>query len=187
VSQKLPPHPIVVSLAETLGSDKVKVVLGGRKPLGAPAPDAALEDVLPTQIGDFGTLAGSPEIKCITGYIGGQCTYPSSSIWWQILFLDANLRNWIIVDRQQILYSDRRDDREAAAGKRDFIWVKADTLIAHGDPQTDPKNLFLTGAFTRAGDYETSVRGDTHSSASGLICDAITPGGCTSNTPRPRP
>jgi hypothetical protein len=210
---KLPVNPLVERLARQLGSKELKDQIEAVDAVEVEAVDAPTEDdeggeagkrpvqlhtavetdateaptTLPDVVGDFGVGADTTQTKLLVGRLGGRCQYPPDARWWRVLFLDVDVNRWILVLEDDIKDHQIVKDPRIPGGAIDYMWVKADTPVGPGDLKTDPRNLFLTGGFTRAGDFDTSVRGDTYSPASGLICEAITPGGCGPSTPRPKP
>jgi hypothetical protein len=126
---------------------------------------------------DFGAAQGSVELRSFTGYLGGRWTRGTKE--WQLLFVDSNLRDWIMMRADQIVYWQRVDDNKAACGKRDYIWLQTDAQVGRGSTLTYPEALFINGGFTAAGDFAASMRGDTWSSDNSLFGEATTPGCCT--------
>jgi hypothetical protein len=153
-----------------------------------PADDAAIEDIYgqlePGLVKDFGAAASSAALQLFTGYLGGKWRHENHEDWWRILFVDSVMRNWIMVKSDDILYSQRVDDDKAAFGSRDYLWVAADAHVGRGGAAASPESLFVSGTFTRAGDFSASLRGDTWSGSNdgGLLDEATTPSCCGSNS-----
>jgi hypothetical protein len=169
--------------------------LGGAAPaasapgvVSASALDAAMPPgrayfglVATRSVGQFGVAAASDRVRLFAGYLGGSFAEGNPAVNWQVLFLDASLSTWLVVRSDDIIYSDRVKDRTAAAGLRDYLWLRSDADIARGDHSDSPDALFLRGDFTRAGDFGPSMRGDTYSGG-GLLEEALTPGCCTAHS-----
>ena len=178
-ANKLPPSPLIAGLRGSATPTKSTPIGNG----AAVDPGAI---AAATDLSDFGIKPNSTALTVLVGFLGGRKQYAPDDRWWRSLFLNPALTEWVVIDEEQILEAYRANDDRCPGGSLDYIWVKSETPIGSGGLQTDPRNLFLTGGFTRAGDFATSVRGDTYSPASGLICEAITPGGCTGKSPGPR-
>ena len=195
--RKLEPHPLVVGLAEKLGTAGMKTAIkrattaagrpGAIGPLGGAAARAVNPQVRPPrflapfELADFGAApASGNRFRSFAGYLGGSVADPlgSSTFRWQLLFIDTNLHSWLIVRTTDILYFDRVQDDTAAGGLRDYVWVGEDALIGRGDPANSAAAVVRSGAFSRAGDLATSLRGDTNTRRSGLMVDSMTPVCC---------
>jgi hypothetical protein len=187
------PHPLVVGLASKLGSQNVKdAIEKAIKAARAADPEDAVgygaapavnplvrpkRFLAASDLGDFGVAPGAKLFRSFPGYLGGSVDDPlrRDSSKWQVLFLDVNLQQWLIVKSEDILYFDRVQDPTAACGLRDFVWVPEDALIGRGGPANDPDAVVRSGAFSRAGDLATALRGDTNAPRSGLMVDSLTP------------
>lgn len=162
-------HPLVAGLWEGI--------------VNRPGPQWSLDaDVAPRPVdagtvGTFGVAAGSEQVRVFVGLLGGRVKRDNNELW-RVLFYDSNLSDWLLVLENDVVYARRVNDRTAPEGLRDYVWVKADGKVAHGNANRSPEALFLSGDFIRAGDFTTTLRGDTFSSASGLLCEATTPGCC---------
>jgi hypothetical protein len=85
----------------------------------------------------------------------------------------------LLVDDGGILaHSDVQDDGVPFTQKRDVIWVKADAAVGRGRASNSVQAQFLTGDFTRAGDFEAPPSGGTLAAATGIFCQARTAGCC---------
>jgi hypothetical protein len=180
---RLPPHPLVVGLAARQGSDVVQASTVASRVVGQIAAGArqagALRLPADARIDAVGVTAGEPALITLAGYLGGCVTGGEPPTQWQLLFLDNKLVTWMIVPYDQILVHSRVTDDTAAFGERDLLWVNAEALVGRGDTTESVQGRFLTGPFTRAGDVAASVTGGTFTAASGLLCEAVTPGCCT--------
>jgi hypothetical protein len=184
------PHPLVTCVARELGENKVPALKadanaqpayakaqGDRKSRLKWAEDdsknAAEKDALATV---FGTQAVLPELSVIAGYLGGTMTRDNAT--WRLFYLDARLDSWLLVAEDDIVVHQRLKDEYAPSGVRDVLWVDATANLLRGSgPQTND-GRFLVGQLTRAGDFAASTGGGTFSAATGLLCEATTPGCC---------
>ena len=99
---------------------------------------------------------------------------------WQILYLDAKLLTWLLVQHDEILYHQRMADDKAAFNQRDVIWVRADALVGRS---TGSPSAWLSGSFTRAVEFTPPLTGGgAASAATGVFCDVATPGCCPPRT-----
>jgi hypothetical protein len=184
----LPAHPLVAGLAVNSPDDLENAITIANALANAPARRTLNASTFDdTAVDKFGTGSLSPEVVIFGGYLGGRVDDHKSGVaevvdnkYWKVLFLDATVSEWLLVPRNQILLHDRVADDKAAYGLRDLLWVRADAQVGSGDRTKSAAALFLSGGFTRAGDFAPSVTGGTQPSPnSGLLCEAITPGCCT--------
>lgn len=183
-----PPHPTVYGVYAALESagpmpGNVAAALGTLGSFGAEAESTPVTAISGLLGGQFN--AGAPQAQvqaAVRALAAGRrgALAPAAQVW-QVLFLTFDLSDWLLIRDEDIAYSCRVQDRTAPDGLRDYVWVRRDALIARGDSTKSPESLFLSGAFTRAGDFQTSLRGDTNSST-GLACELTTPGTCGLNT-----
>jgi hypothetical protein len=204
VAVNLSPHPIVENLAEELRGksnalqDTIRQ-LAGETPAAATARDdeggrtasdwadennddnnadsgggAADPQVLADALARTPDL---PDLVTFSGFLGGVVD-DSSGEFWQLLYLDAKLLTWLLVQKDGIVYRDRIKDERAFGGQRDVLWVQADTAVGRGSRPQSAQTRFLRGAFTAAGDFAASLPVGTSAPATGIFCDAQTPGCC---------
>jgi hypothetical protein len=126
-----------------------------------------------------------PELVTFAGYVGGKVQDAGNNDW-RVLYLDTRLQNWLLVKDGDVLYNTTVDDDTSPSGKRDVIWVKADASVGHGSGSLSVEARFLTGDFTRAGDYEAAPAGGTLAAATGVFCEARTPLCCRRRSLGPR-
>jgi hypothetical protein len=162
------PHPTVAAL---LDRSEIKSRLA-LTDMEGPAPP-------------YGTTPSDPPLTCFTGYLGEPLVRGDKT--WRLLFVDVHLSEWLLFDEADAVMNYRAKDPKAIGGALDYVWVKSEAAVGAGNASNPPETIFLTGAFTRAGDFASSLRGDTYSSPSGLICDAVTPGGCGGRTLTSKP
>jgi hypothetical protein len=184
------PHPLVTCVARELGEKKVPALKTDAKAEAAYAKaqgdrearlkwaeddtkNATEKNDLATA---FGTQAVLPGLSLLAGYLGGTMTRDNAS--WRLFYLDARLDSWLLVAENDIVVHQRLKDENAPSGVRDVLWVDETANLLRGSgPQTND-GRFLVGELTRAGDFAASTSGGTFSAASGLLCEATTPGCC---------
>jgi hypothetical protein len=121
--------------------------------------------------------ANVPELMLVAGYLGGQVIQGADEKW-RLLYLDSRLESWLLVLEDAIVVHERLEDDHAASRLRDVLWLRGTTTVVHGTGSRESAGRFLVGEFTRAGDYAASNSGGTFSAATGLLCEASTPGCC---------
>ena len=124
----------------------------------------------------FSNLPDRSDLIVYAGYLGGALDEDDKT--WQLLYLDARLQSWLLVGQDDIIAHDKRKDDPAAEIYRDFIWVDGCAPIVRGAGPRSQEAKFLVGEFTRAADFAMSARGGTFSAATGLLCEATSPGCC---------
>src|SRR5262249_6889458 len=102
------------------------------------------------------------ELRMFVGYLGVVATFDPWPDKWIRFFLDETFERWLLVRVADIAFVDVRNYDRAPVGRYDCIWVRREAPIGPGGPKTNPADLFLTGGFTAAGEFATSVRGDTN-------------------------
>jgi hypothetical protein len=119
-----------------------------------------------------------PELILVAGYLGAQVKHASKA--WRLFYLDSRLESWLLVLEDDIVTHQRLEDDHAPSGSRDVLWIKSTAILVRGSGSgaraTDGR--FLVGEFTKAGDFAASTTGGTFSAATGLLCEATTPGCC---------
>jgi hypothetical protein len=193
----LSPHPLVVGLATALKKDQPKgaerrqaamdAALRARQVAAPDAPEAVGRAVSELRQEQSSSAAASlatdpnvPELAAFGGYLGGTTEAPPGKEPWQILYLDAKLLTWLLVQQDEILFHQRLKDDKAAFYERDVIWVKADALVGRS---SGPLSLWLSGDFTRAVDFTPPLGGGgPPPPATGIFCEATTPNCCPPRT-----
>lgn len=133
-----------------------------------------------------------PELVTLIGYLGATIPRPGSadpellSNQWCLLYLDAELRNWLLVERTGIVRRLRLDNKNTTEDPRDVLWVKADAAIGRGSGQLSSEAQFLSGDFTQARDLEAAPSGGTLDASTGVFCEARSPNCCQVCTVRTR-
>lgn len=155
-------------------------------------PELVGNDGAPPQQAIVGALEGAVELPVdqeppagprvadlvtFVGFSGPTVTQPGGNDF-LLFYLDAAQRSWMLVERDQIRYHQEIRDDEAPGGRRMMIWVNVDAAVGSGSgPQSDDAR-FLTGEFTRAGDFSASPMGGTMAAATGVFCEARSPSCC---------
>jgi hypothetical protein len=131
--------------------------------------------------------ASLPELVTFAGYLGGTLDNPTGEepATWRLLYLDSKLWTWLLVPDDGIVLRERVEEEGARGKERDVLWVNADAMVRRGSGPQSVHGRFLSGDFTRAGDFAASLSGGTFSAATGIFCEAVTPGSCGPRT-RPR-
>jgi hypothetical protein len=168
----VPVHQLVADLAELLAPRDVKTqgIEGG--------PPAA-----------FARASNRPGVVLFAGFAGAVVENPNGGRW-QVLYVDLALTEWVLIEEEGIVqYAKVKDEavpEDFDEGTRDLLWVKADTSVGRGPASQSVESQFLTGPFTRAGDFEAPLMGGTLGAATGVFCEARTPSCCRYYS-RPRP
>ena len=146
----------------------------------------------------FADASNLAERVMFAGFRGPVVEHPGRGEW-RLLYLDLELRDWLLIETTGILAQGKVKDETVpteilAQGKveetvgeqsRDVFWVKADTAVGRGDASQAVQAQFLTGRFTRAGDFEAPLSGGTLAAATGVFCEARTPSCCLFKSKRP--
>lgn len=184
------PHPLVTCVARELGEKKVpalkndakvkaayKKVTGDREARLKWAEDDTQDvDEKNDLATAFANQATIPGLSLLAGYLGGSMIRDKAP--WRLIYLDSELDSWLLVAESDIVVHQRLKDEHAPSGVRDLLWIDATANLLRGSgPQTNDSR-FLVGQLTRAGDFAASTGGGTFSAASGLLCEATTPGCC---------
>jgi hypothetical protein len=124
-----------------------------------------------------------PDTKqLVQGATAERAAIPSETDW-IVFYLDARLQTWLHVQREWIVLRRTVHDHLSPFGSHDVIWVRAQAPIRHGSGPQSIQQRFLTGDFTRAGDFDAPPTGGTFSSPSGLLCAGVgSPGCCPHHT-----
>jgi hypothetical protein len=152
--------------------------------LAAAGPDGFGREV--SNVGGAQALAKSadvPKLVSFVGYLGATITHPASAAaddtnQWCILYLDWDLHSWLLIETAAIARRLVVDDQNTTEDPHDVIWVRADGAVARGNGSLSTEAQFLSGDFTRAGDFEAGPTGGTLSASTGVFCEARSPGCC---------
>jgi hypothetical protein len=190
----LVPHPLVTCLGlclaemevgtlEESAKDLMKSYAAGRKTADASSAARALASDDSTNRKALLDLAKGladqsnlPDLSLFGGYVGAKVTQQGTD-WW-VLYLDSRLQNWVLVPDDAIVFHERLEDEKAPRGLRDLLWIKGSATVVRGSGSQSVEGRFVVGEFTRAGDFATATAGGTFSAATGLLCEATTPGCC---------
>ena len=154
---KVPAHSLVKELAKKL------------------TPDAATDG---ERLDALANTPDLPELVLFAGYAGAVVKRPGTQADWQLFYLDPQLFRWMLVNGEAIKHHKEIKDEKLPSGSCDYLWLVTDAQVAHGHGPKTIEQRFLTGEFTRAGDFETPPRGGTYSGTTGVFCEARTPTCC---------
>ena len=173
------PHPLVTSVALKLAEKRV-----GTLPTPAAArvsPESVDDDKAEVaekqKLADkFAEQANLPGLSLFAGFLGGSVTREKTP--WRLLYLDSRLDTWLLVQESDIVVHQRLPDENAPSRVRDVLWVDATANLVRGSGPQTGDGRFLVGQLTQAGEFAASSTGGTFSAATGLLCEATTPGCC---------
>jgi hypothetical protein len=173
------PHPLVTSVALKLAEKNV-----GTLPTDAAArvsPASVVDDTAEVaekkKLADtFAAQPNLPGLSLFAGFLGGSVTRDEAP--WQLVYLDSRLDTWLLVQESDVIVHQRLTDENAPSGVRDVLWVDATANLVRGSGPQTGDGRFLVGQLTQAGEFAASSSGGTFSAATGLLCEATTPGCC---------
>jgi hypothetical protein len=176
---KYPPHQLVVDLANALEGTETPAAEG----------ETARQQPVEDAVAVTNRLAGNaalPELYAFGGYLGGSLGEGPETARgpWQLLYLDAKLLTWLLIDQTSILLRRTVDDATSPYGTRDYVWLKADASVSRGEGPPQPSEIqarFLRGGFVSAGDFAATLAGGTYAAPTGPACP-LTPGCCGRGT-----
>ena len=110
---------------------------------------------------------GLPELYTFAGYLGGILdNAPDSAPGpWRLLYLDAKLRTWLLVDEDSILFRIGVEDETSPSGTRDYIWMRSDASVTQGEGPLQKNEIqarFLRGGSSRPATSPRSLAGGTY-------------------------
>jgi hypothetical protein len=193
----LVPHPLVIRVALDFGEKGIGTLKGpaeslvreqvpeakkakevGREAYLRAADASKEEKEHPDEKNELATALANqsslPELSLFAGFLGGKVSRDTTD--WRVLYLDSRLQNWLLVPEDEIVVYERLDDHHAPSKKRDALWVRGGATVVSGSGSESVEGRFLVGEFTRAGDFAATTSGGTFSAATGLLCEATTPG-----------
>jgi hypothetical protein len=154
---------------------------------GLKAPGIRAQNIQAGSPAAFARASNLPEVVMFAGFFGEVIPHPSGKNW-QLLYTNLALTEWLLIEEDGIVsYDTVRDNSVPMAfnRERDVVWVKADTSVGRGSSSQSVESQFLTGEFTRAGNFEAPLTGGTLAAATGVFCEARTPSCCLFRTRRP--
>jgi hypothetical protein len=189
--ERLPAHPLVVGLTTAIvdgapalaassaalrAADTALRLTNAAKGLSltVASPGSASYDELPE-----GPHRGHVDV--VTGYLGG-CVKDKKPVM-QVLYLDARLATWLLIPLDGIVLFNRAEDKSAAFGLRDVLWLNPDVRVVRGDDTDAVQRSYLNGPFVRVDDIAPTATGGTFPRSGGLLLEATTPGCCTKTRP----
>jgi hypothetical protein len=132
------------------------------------------------------------EVVMFVGYLGGSTADgdaedpPEDPADWLVFYLDPRLQTWLLVQRESIVARRTVKDELSPFGSHDVIWVRQQAPVRHGSGPQSVEQRFLTGSFTRAGDFDAPPAGGTFAPQPGVLGVGGSPVCCYYRT-RPRP
>jgi hypothetical protein len=165
----LRPNPLVESAKGPM--------TGPLKPAKGKAADA---EKLAAQIG--GTA--SSDRVCFLGYLGKEIAHRDTN--WTVLYIDWEQSSWLLIETSGIVARETIPNYTGMGSPQDtdVVWVMSDAAVGLSRKTLSLEGMFLTGTFTRAGDFEGTVGGGTVAASTGVFCEARSPGCCRGKTPR---
>jgi hypothetical protein len=133
------------------------------------APDVAFVEktALATELAQEMVLR---DLTLFAGYLGPILNYFARD--WRLIYLDERLQEWLLAPTKDIAHEQRQEDKQAAFGFLDAIWVTANADVIQGRGPAPMERMFVEGPFTRAADVAPAPAGGTFAAASGLFCEA---------------
>jgi hypothetical protein len=123
----------------------------------------------------FGS-ARTPALVTLVGYLGEDDDRGGTT--WRSLYLDWAMSRCLLIDEAGIIRWEQIKDDDADWDVRDVLWVKADAPVVVASGPESVEVQFLTGEFTRAGDFDVGTGGGTTAGATGVFCEARSVGCC---------
>ena len=126
-----------------------------------------------------GGLAGAPalpELVTLVGYISGTIKHAAvgaaatTATDWVLVYRDWRMTTWLLVEGAGILHHEKLLEDGTDPRGRDVLWVRRDTAVGRGSGPQSAEARFLTGQFTRAGDFDQLETGGQSSPETGLFC-----------------
>jgi hypothetical protein len=133
--------------------------------------------------GEEGAGPAPPDWRSFVGYFGGEIEYRNRM--WTRLYLDLDLQSWLIIESAGVLQREDVHNEPGVAPGRVVLWVRPDAAVGRGKRSLSVEGEFLTGEFTRAGDFDLGTAAGTPAAATGVFCDARSVGCCMGRTNRP--
>ena len=178
----LVPHPLVTRVGQKF-VDKGLVSLPAARTQEPEAETSASASAKSARVdnevaGALADQANLPDLSLFAGFLGGPVSSEKNPGTWRLVYLDSRLNNWLLVPEDDIIVWQRLEDDHAPSGLRDALWVTSSAMVVRGSGARSNEGRFLVGEFTRAADFAAATTGGTFSAATGLLCEATTPGCC---------
>jgi hypothetical protein len=129
-------------------------------------------------------IAGPGDKVSFIGYVGDTIEHGGTS--WTVLYLDWDLSTWLLIETAGIFarkYIPNYTGMGAPVNS-DVLWVLAEAAVGRGRKALSVEGMFLTGEFTRAGDFDAAAGGGTMAASTGVFCEGRSPGCCKPKTPK---
>jgi hypothetical protein len=124
-----------------------------------------------------------PTLYTFAGYLGGVVDQKGpADATWQLLYLDAKLLTWLLLDVDSVVYTNTVTDDTSPFGSRDYVWLESDASVSQGEgpiQRNEVQARFLRGDFVSTGDFAASMMAmaGTFAPTTGPACP-LTPGCC---------
>ena len=130
----------------------------------------ALAGALPGPAAALPAASALPELVTLVGFVDGTIANPASGNNWVLVYRDWRMTTWLLVEAAGILHYDTVPDDGTDLQARQVLWVRRDTAVGRGSGPQSAEARFLTGQFTRAGDFDQLETGGQSSPETGLFC-----------------
>jgi hypothetical protein len=108
------------------------------------------------------------------GFVSGWIERPGTDTRWLLMYPEAQPQSWLLLEGSGIVHTGTMANEVAPEGPRNVVWVRRDAAVGTGSgPQSDEAR-FLTGEFTRAGDFYAAPAGGTNAASTGVFCGGNT-------------
>lgn len=125
---------------------------------------------LPGPAGALPPATALPELVTLVGFVDGTIVNPATGSNWVLVYRDWRMTSWWLVEGVGILHYDAVPDDGTDPQARQVLWVNRDTAVGRGSGPQSAEARFLTGEFTRAGDFDYSETGGQSAAETGLFC-----------------
>jgi hypothetical protein len=146
------------------------------RPEQAPGETGAQPEAVVTQVPatprDLAEASDVPEVIPFLGFRGGSVQQPGGTDF-RMVYIDVGLQDWLLVEESGIQRYEDVEDRTVPGQRRQMLWVDVSAAVGRGHGPQSVEARFLTGDFTRAGDFEPP-RGGGGGSSTGVFCEART-------------
>jgi hypothetical protein len=123
------------------------------------------------QVAALPAAAALPELVTLVGFIDGTIVNPATNNNWVLVYCDWRMTTWWLIEGAGIHHLDTLPESGPDTDfAYDVVWVDRDTAIGRGSGPQSAEARFLTGQFTRAGDFDRWETGGQSAAETGLFC-----------------
>ena len=159
-------------MADDPSTSKLVTELAGKLADHHRVPDEVKREGDGWQVDAVASGALRSNLRILEGFVGAKGGVAGRE--WQVLYLDIAMQRWLCIESTGIVHSATVEDKTVPGREHDVLWVDADALVVEGGwPQTAEAD-WLTGPFTRAGDFDARPTG----ASTGIFGGLGTPYGC---------